>query len=32
MFFKLPLYFNLNTDLEAVKRLDNLPAASGLTP
>src|SRR5271156_3629600 len=32
IFFKLPLDFNLNIDLEAVWRLDNLPAASNFTP
>jgi len=32
MFFKLPLYLTLKTDLEAVKRLVNLPDASNLTP
>src|SRR5271168_1558655 len=32
MFFKLPFHFILKTDLEAVKRLVNLPLASNLTP
>jgi len=30
--FKLPLYLYLNIDLEAVKRLVNLPDTSNLTP
>ena len=32
IFFKLPLDFTINMDLEAVWRLDNLPAASNFTP
>src|ERR1700728_2369480 len=32
IFFKLPLDFTINIDLEAVWRLDNLPAASNFTP
>jgi len=32
IFFKLPLYLYLNIDLEAVKRLVNLPDTSNLTP
>ena len=32
IFIKLPLYFNLDKDLDAVKRLVNLPLASNLTP
>lgn len=31
-FFKPPFHFNLNTDLAAVNRFDNLPLASNLTP
>ncbi len=32
MFLVLPFHLTLKTDLEAVKRLDNLPFASNLIP
>src|ERR1700743_3498810 len=32
MFFKLPIYLNLKTALEAIKRLVSLPEASNLAP